>query len=427
MSTQSDQGRGIMVRSRTMKNILLVALSVAFSVVVMEGFLIWKPEFQAVAPVPDRVFCAGPPGRMERHELFGWTEVPNSAYFEQTSEADGWAVHIYNADGFRDLYDSGDEHVIVLGDSFARGTLANNDESFSHLLDLWSPDVAFRNFGTGGYGTRNSLTVYEVMSSRIRHKLVVLAYFLGNDLRDNLGSHDQADGASSPESPDGRTWRETLKEINSTIRQGVRTYNLLYNSVRPAFGGFDLPDHRVEEGLEITNDLVVALVNQVKSNGSELLIVALPSWNQINNYGDPEEAARQRALLARIADEWKHVHLIDMWDMIARSGVDRVYGIKDKHFSRYGHYLAATAIHDWINHEWQQGPRPGRQAPPFQPPNAPVVPDCALIPKYRDVFANPVRGPAGADNGFSRGSAATANGSLSGPSVTGGAPSRSAG
>jgi len=383
-----------MVKGRAVRNASLVILSVAISVVAIEGFLMWRPKFQALVPFSDLVFCAGPHSLAQSHELFERTAVPDSAYFEQTSEADGWAVHIYNAEGFRDLFDSGDEHVIVLGDSFAQGADANNDESFPHLLDLWNPGLAFRNFGTAGYSTRNSLSVYEVMSSQMPHKLVILAYFLGNDLRDNLDSHDQGDGASSPESTDGRTWHETLKEVNSTIRQGVRTYNLLYSSVRPAFGGFDLPHHRVEEGINITNNLILSLVDQVKRNESELLIVALPSWNQINNYGDPEEAARQRALLARIAGEWDHVHLIDMWDRIADSGVDRVYGIKDKHFSRYGYYLAAKVIHDWINHEWQQGPRPGRQAPAFEPPRAPVVPDCALMPEYREAFAKPATGPA---------------------------------
>ena len=37
---------------------------------------------------------------MRAHEIFGWTEVPNHTYFEQQTEADGWAVHIYNLRGF---------------------------------------------------------------------------------------------------------------------------------------------------------------------------------------------------------------------------------------------------------------------------------------------------------------------------------------
>ena len=110
-STPKSPGRsgsqGIVIRSWALNNILLVTLSLAFSVVVIEGFLMSRPEFQALVPSPNRVFCAGPPQAGRPHEIFGWTAVPNSAYFEQTSEADGWAVHIYNADGFRDLFDSG--------------------------------------------------------------------------------------------------------------------------------------------------------------------------------------------------------------------------------------------------------------------------------------------------------------------------------
>ena len=42
---------------------------------------------------------------MRPHEIFGWTEAPNHSYFEQQSEADGWAAHIYNPMGFRDLFE----------------------------------------------------------------------------------------------------------------------------------------------------------------------------------------------------------------------------------------------------------------------------------------------------------------------------------
>jgi hypothetical protein len=127
----------------------------------------------------------------------------------------------------------------------------------------------------------------------------------------------------------------------------------------------------------------------VQANGADLLIVALPSWNQIKNYRDVEEAIKQRAMLQRIAEEWDNVYLVDLSDPIARAGPERVYGINDKHFSRYGYYLTAKLIHDWINFEWPAAPRPARQAPPFQPASDPVKPDCALMPQYREAFINP--------------------------------------
>ena len=127
----------------------------------------------------------------------------------------------------------------------------------------------------------------------------------------------------------------------------------------------------------------------MQSNGADLLIVAIPSWNQIKNYGDVEDAIRQRAVLQGIGKEWDNVYVADLSDAIARAGPERVYGIHDKHFSHYGHYLAAKFIHDWVNLEWPEAPRPARQAPPFQPPGTAVEPDCAVMPQYREAFVHP--------------------------------------
>lgn len=375
------------------RSVLLVVLSVTFGIIIVEGFLVWRPEFQALDPSPDYLFCAGPSERGMPHELFGWIAPPESAFFERKSEADGWAVHIRNADGFRDLFNSGTEHVIVLGDSFTEGTLVSNDETFSYLLDLWNPNLAFHNFGTAGYGTKQSLSVYETLAPGIPHKLLILAYFLGNDLHDNLERYPDQDERPSPETDHRNTWYDALKEFNSRVRQ-LRTYNLLYTSVRSAFGRQNLSDEEIAEGAQITSDLLNELAGKSVANDADFLILILPSWNQMNGYDDLKEAARQRSILDQVAGDWDNVYLLDLADIIARNGTKRVYGIKDKHFSRYGHYLAATAVHDWINFEWQQGPRPGRQAPPFRPPNAPIDPDCAWIPKYRENFRHPHRGAA---------------------------------
>jgi hypothetical protein len=94
-------------------------------------------------------------------------------------------------------------------------------------------------------------------------------------------------------------------------------------------------------------------------------------------------------VLQGIAEEWDNVYVADLSDAIAHAGPERVYGIHDKHFSRYGYYLTAKFIHDWINFEWPDAPRPARQAPPFQPPSTAVEPDCALMPQYREAFIHP--------------------------------------
>jgi hypothetical protein len=289
------------------------------------------------------VSCSDPArdGRVHAHAQFGWTAVPYSAFFVLRSEADGWTVYINNAYGFRDLYSSGDKHAIVLGDSFTEGVNANNDEAFPHLLDLWNPDRGFHNFGMGGYGTANSLAVYRAVASRTPHDLVILAYFLGNDLRDNLSRRGR------PVSPDkSEGWYERLQEANSTLRQYWRTYNLLYKALRPQFGRSELSEAEIREGVELTDELLSALVTEVRSNEADLLLVALPSWNQMKGYLEPNEEEQQRLLLQKHADERDNVYLLDVSPEFDRAGVDPFYGIKDKHFSPLGYYTTARLVHD---------------------------------------------------------------------------------
>jgi hypothetical protein len=382
-----------MVKPEAARGMLLVVLSTMMSLLALEAFLKWRPQFQAPAQYERVVFCGASASRVREHDLFGWTEVPDNAYFEQQSEADGWAVHAYNSAGFRDLYDSGNENVIVLGDSFTRGTLVNNDETFPYLLDLWNPGLAFHDFGTGGYGTANSLVVYEAKASRLDHELVILAYYMGNDLNDNIRHHAKAAGApenGATSKRPGSPWYEALKDLNRGLSH-VRVYNLLFHAVRSPSARPGLSREQIEEGALATGALVSALAEAVRANDADLLIVALPSWNQIQNYSGVGKAARQRALLQGIADDWDNVHMLDLSDAIARAGPERVYGIRDKHFSRYGYYLAAKVIHDWINAEWHGAPRPARQAPPFSPHRPPVEPDCRLIEGYRAAFMHPER------------------------------------
>jgi hypothetical protein len=377
-----------MEKNQAIKNVLLIFLSATFSLAIIEGFLAWRPELQARRPFEDFVFCAGAPQEGQSHDLFGWTAVPEGAYFVEKNDADGWVVYINNAEGFRDLYDSGSQHTIVLGDSFAAGSNANNDEAFPHLLDLWNSDMAFHNFGVGGYGSGNSLSVYEFVSSRIPHELVILAYFLGNDLRDNLEYHDQRRHLMPPREANSGGWYDTLKNINSTVRQFSRSYNLLYEVVRPRFGDKELAREEIERGVDITDEILSRLAIAVGSNNADLLIVMLPSWNQINNYSGNNEEEQQRILINKLEDKMEHVYVLDVKQDIESVGVNQFYGVVDKHLSSFGYYTMARVIHDWINFNWPRGPRAERYVAPFQPRAASVHPDCSLMAEHREAFAN---------------------------------------
>lgn len=398
-----------------LRNLLLVVLSSTVAIALIELLLVLQPGLQAENPPEAYVFCEGPPRRLRPHVVLGATEAPGSAYFERKTEADGWAVHIYNEAGFRDLFNTGSEHVIVLGDSFTRGTLVNNDETFAYLLDLWHPDVAFHNFGTGGYGTGDAYRLYRSVARPIDHDLVVLAYFVGNDLIENLrfdptrARANRRPPAASGDGQSGTAAQDAaLLRLHVFLRTHSRAYSLVYTTLKKALHGAHpgvlMSAPARAHALDVTRLILEDLIGEAASNGADLLIVILPYWNE---FADPDAsrfADLQRGLIGDLAGRYDHVHSLDLLDVIRRAGPEAAFGVVDKHFSRYGQYLTARAIHDWINRGWRRGPMAVGQAPPFDPDRPPVVPDCETLAGYRQSFerqADHARGARG-DSAASR-------------------------
>jgi hypothetical protein len=396
-------------RATMLRNALLVFLSSVVAISLIELLLVLEPGLQAENPPETHVFCEGPPRRLRPHIVLGATEAPDSAYFERKTEADGWAVHIYNEDGFRDVFNTGNRHVIVLGDSFTRGTLVNNDETFAYLLDLWHPDVAFHNFGTGGYATGDAYRLYRSVARSIDHDLVVLGYFVGNDLLENLrydparASGDRRPPASPADGQSGTAEHgSALLKLHVLLRIHSRAYSLVYMTLKKALHGAHpsliMSAPARGHALDVTRMILEDLIAEASSNGADLLVVILPYWNEIVDPDAGRFADLQRSLISDLAGRHDHVHSLDLLDVILAAGPETTFGEVDKHFNRYGQYLTALAIHDWINGSWRRGPLAVGQVPPFDPDRPPVVPDCGVLERYRQSFerqADLVRGDRG--------------------------------
>jgi hypothetical protein len=129
------------------------------------------------------------------------------------------------------------------------------------------------------------------------------------------------------------------------------------------------------------------LIAETSSNGADLLIVILPYWNEMVDPDASRFADLQRALIGELAGRHDHVHALDLLDVIRGAGPESAFGEVDKHFNRYGQYLTAQAIHEWmINGSWRGGPLAVGQVPPFERDRPPVVPECGALERYRQSF-----------------------------------------
>jgi hypothetical protein len=323
---------------------------------------------------PEQMFCSGTQ-RHVPHPGYGYSGVPGNTFFEKTSPIDNWFfVHI-NDEGFRDNFNSGNENVIVLGDSFVRGTLVDESEQFGYLLDLWHPDIAFRTYGVGGFGQANEFRLYESLGS-IPHRLVILAYAMANDLDDNakrarvVGSDVQL----NLETQVSTAKSSFMRDVHSEMWTRTALYPLVFRTIlEPLFR----PQHRdIDNALRVTRQLLAMIADQARRNGAELLIVPIPSWNEVAGLSDGMAYDRQHAMLDEFAASTPEVSLIDTVPLF-RQDYTRNYGLADKHLSGYGQFLIATAIDRWMESERISGSQqsgPGRQYVPASP----ITPDCAL-------------------------------------------------
>ena len=110
---------------------------------------------------------------------FGW------ASFHPLSPRGG--LHQYplrtDAEGFRNNATRDDIEVAALGDSFTDALTMPIESAWTSELERLI-GLPVQNYGTAGFGPQQELLVLEDYALRHRPRVVILAFFAGNDIRD---------------------------------------------------------------------------------------------------------------------------------------------------------------------------------------------------------------------------------------------------
>jgi lysophospholipase L1-like esterase len=230
--------------------------------------------------------------------------------------------------------------IVVLGDSLTFGYGVDDQSAWPALLDASLSDLGIVNLGLIGAGPEQYLRVYQTFGAELRPRLVIAAFFPGNDFWD-AGKFEewQSDGAKgnymvwrnqdgSPEwaeNPVGafrllllkRSYlynlalatakayrdRESSKPAVVTLRDGTE--------LRMLPGDFEERTAGAERGrreFELVEDAVRRLQDQTRNNGSDLLVVIQPSKEEVYMplLGAPvrDSSASLRALLEELGVEY---------------------------------------------------------------------------------------------------------------------------
>lgn len=361
------------------KDIIYNSLLIVFSVgLVISGAEVGLFFLSDDSPSENK-WCEGPTDSYTFHPAYGHTMHPDQKFLTKSHPAQEWAWHTYNSEGFRDTYDSGDQTIVVVGDSFTRGNLADQNSTYPHLLDRWSTTTSFLNYGMGDYGTHQQLLVYRNVLEKQDHKMVIVGYYFGNDMKDNVDN--------SPRRPqfaveDGRLMQTAtpstltggaLEQFHDFLSKNTRTYTFISpqkyffklvsfltgpsqtetgtNQINPKPpSGEELAQQR-----ELTRHLLSAISTEARQQDAQVLIVGIPMRSEIN----PDNPARyqpadariysevQRQMLRNVSSDSAHVEYLDLKPQLEseHNRGESVYGENDAHMNEYGYRITAQAIH----------------------------------------------------------------------------------
>jgi hypothetical protein len=184
-STPVGEGQAVTTLRGLLSRLLLIALGIAFPLLVAEGAV----RILGIAPPADLQ-----PPLWAPHPYLGWFHAPNAAGIVYSEYGEYRAPVRINARGLRDReigYDNPANafRILVLGDSFVEALQVPLEATFTSqmetLLTSTERPVEVINAGVGGWGTDQEATFFAIEGFRYQPDVVLLCFFPHNDVLNN--------------------------------------------------------------------------------------------------------------------------------------------------------------------------------------------------------------------------------------------------
>jgi len=266
--------------------------------------------------------------------------------------------------------------VLMLGDSFVFGQGVEAEEALPGQLELalagQGDSVTVLNGGVVGYSTVQEVAWLERIGATVKPDLVVVAFFLGNDLQDNRTSSLEryVRGVITAAQPRWYTpvtdWAYRHVELYDLARKVPQAWaDRRRNGPNAVVTGYSRKYHPPNDTvyraeMSITATTLARLASDAKALNAKLLVVLVPEAVQV-------ERARQAKLVRLVPDsirfDFDHpnhdvaglldslgIRWLDLTPAL-RGAADRgeaLYYPIDGHWTRAGNSLAARTVADGL-------------------------------------------------------------------------------
>jgi len=336
---------------------------------------------------------------LKEDPLVGYTYNPNIDLILQMGDKGEHTVHINNI-GFRghdynfeEDIKSRRNRIMVLGDSFTfgSGVWTTFSDHMGDMLNNRDNSAIVYNFGLPGYSSHNQLGVLRKYGESVKPKIVVIAFYLGNDFRENLVPISDTKIVNGYLVNNTVCWAdkkttlsgEELKKYSDiAVRYRLSAHSMMQIIKVDKFGSdmtfiertvrqlaINFPQIkfytdfvkqklsvRTMEGLHITTsayynvsdeemEITKKYLYEIKSECQEIkanLIVAIIP-EHLGNYDNQ----LKRETITGILKQLNIQHYIDLFPLLKKD-MDRYYLKSDDHLSQSGHAVVAECIVAYI-------------------------------------------------------------------------------
>jgi hypothetical protein len=361
-----------LLRRQSLYAVLTVVMSTVACLLLVEWALTWHRD-----RIQSSEYMA--PGLIRYHAIRGWQLSPNWA--GEHRHYDYSVRYTVNAQGFREpstpFYKG--QIIALVGDSFTFGLGVNDAETFSAQLNKRDRTNTYLNFGIPGYSTDQELLFLESEILDIQPDIVVLFFYLGNDLLDNVLDYPlQAEQAK----PFFSLNNETLTLQNTPVPRAPKSAKLRTTTLQAIIFGDELVakepwwaglarssqilrlllgDHarvnsevvedllttRLVQQRRLASALITRVREQVTASGARLIIAPLPGRSFIRAPGSYSALFQDhvRNFVASLAES-NGLEVIDVADEMLAQNVDDVmlFHPNEGHLTVEGHAAVARIV-----------------------------------------------------------------------------------
>lgn len=293
----------------------------------------------------------------------------------------------YDSRGFRNEREMGKADIAVIGDSYIEAVETPSEQLVSTLLAR-SSGWTVANLGLSGYGPQQELAVLRRYAVPMRPKVVLWAFYEGNDLRDALDYEDLKTkltaGLRRRPSRIERLWATNLldafyrmvgrrpRAAAAEARYGTFT-DEKGTAVRVYFvDRCDILQARDEEGLAILETSLREAYGTARREGFRLVVVFVPTkYRVLRDFMEfpPQSECRDwagndlPARLGRMVEELSSKEdFLDLTPALAAPAASGKlpYLPDDTHWTPAGHDAAAQAIFERLSAETASAVTGGR-------------------------------------------------------------------